>query len=96
MVKRRPHTVIVKTSGTKIVGGELVNDVQLSKPIKARFEHTSTVRKLKTGDEIVIEGIVFTDHEKITDARYVEFEGADFNVVEWEQNQSYGCIYVKG
>jgi len=95
MVKKRPHTITIKTSGSKIKDGELVNDVQLEITIKARFEPTFSLRKMKSGDEILISGLFYTNHEMINDARYVVFEDVEYKVVVWERFQSHGIIYVQ-
>lgn len=95
MVKRRPHTIVVKGAGQEIVDGELSEGTPLELTIEnVRFDYTSNLKRKENGDEVEISGKIYTNHDKITDATHVVFNDEEYRIVEWKAFQSHSLIYV--
>jgi hypothetical protein len=96
MVKRYPHTVVVKSSGSTIVDGAYKSGVGTEISINGRYEDVSgdTIVINQEGDHVPVKGKFFTKVKKIEEATSLVYEGVTFKIVRWTNLQLNSIIYL--
>lgn len=100
MVRRHPHIAVItiKTEGV-LVDGEWVEGGTEIVEIAGRYDPLNTsnvIRQNENGDEVVVRGEFYTQHEKIVGAVSLEIRSLSIkrNIICWWPFQTHNVISV--